>query len=749
MAFRRTSYMTILGLAYQSYNFELGMTRHLLQMANAARKATTLESESSSNHALALEHNDESIANKLESESDHEQAIALEDERERDAAAAEASHVESGEFASKAAEEESRAELRDAAAAAEESLSDREAEKGLADVGEAAALEMEIEADGFVVGTCNFVPGLDFVCDVVGGIAALQMEASAVQWTAKSALDFTAAATAKEQENANLAASAALHVHAGEDTDIAADLQSEAAEEEARAEEEAVGSKREEMNANAKLTESKEEQALSKEENVEADLEQTDSSQWFEKSLVHGLAAFWDALLASLVSLMAFLFFVVRACVMVLVPSVVGLTNYLPLAMMLPSGRNVQKSNGLGTSDRRILRQMSYFLIHCGTFFTGIITFFGKFETIEKVNTRSKGGIILLFTLFVASVQSTLLHVLPHYRSIQRDATSLAISCLCTLWRGSCVFFYAVAHLAPLILMETLSLWLIFGHGIFSPNLSKNAAVYILALLLSTFVHIYIFEREEGCKESSSKTSADDGCHIPYCNTTSDPDPFIDNNEALGNERDSLLESDRCIDRKRCSGSDINATNEILELGPDGQGCVDIYPRHKITGYQSVTHDGSEKMPCHHSSSTDNYTAHLMATICLEDNYTSIDSKHDDKVVGAFDCRRILGEVSSATKKYFSVLQFPFEVLVMCCMFTFLKSSIPICKRLLPIFYKEFVGSHQRWFIIFIGAGVSISIVAFSWCLYGSSKKKSSNVHIGLFTGESVRTTIRSFLSDE
>jgi len=751
MALRRTSYVIVLGLAYQSYRFKLATDHHLLEMADAARNATTLESEYERNSALSTKNSDQSAADKLESESIHERVVALEAESERHAAAAESAHASSVEFASKAGEEESQAEIRETAAAADEVIYDTDMKKALAEAAEAAEIQAKLETDSVSTGACGFIPGLHFMCDLVGGSADVRMQdqTSAAKWSAKSALDTTAAATAKEQENMNLAASATLHVQAGEDSNMSVELQNKAVEEQARSDEAAGNAKEGDLKANAKNTESKEEEALSKEEKMESDSGEVTSNQWWEKSLMHGLAAFWDAILAGLVSLMAFLFFIVRACVTVLVPSVTELTNYLPLVMMLPSERGYQKSKKLTTSAWGVLRQISYFYLHCGTFLTGIITYITQFEAIEKVDTRSKGGIILMFTLFVASLQSFLLHVLPQYRNIKKEATSLAMSYLCAMWRGSCVFFCAVAHLVPLILMETLSLWIIFGHGVFSPNLPKNTVPYIIGLLFFTFVHIYIFEREEICTQS--QTSADYEYPVPYSNSTSYSDTFVDNNEALNNERDSLLhvtmkdelvQSDLLLDGER-----YNITNGSDGFYPNEQRSTELLTIYNF-GYQDgYTQDNTSPQ----NFSTENQTLHIVGRHeDLRQDYKDVDSDHDDEVDTLFDSsRRILQQVSSITKNYFSVLQFPFEVLVMCCMFTLLKSSIPTCKRLWPIFCKDFIGSHQHLYILSIGVAFFTCVGAFLWCVYSSSKRKSSNVHIGLFTGESVRTTIQSILSNE
>jgi len=695
-------------------------------MANAARKAATLESESQTDSTLATKNNAQSTTDELESKSLHQHAVTLEEESERDAAAAEAARASTVEYASAAAEEEAQAEVREAAAVAEEAVYDAETEKALAEAAEVAGLEVEAEADGMAVGACEFIPFLDVLCDVVGGVAGLEMQTSAARWTAQSAIDIISAAAAKEQQDTNLVASAASHVQAEADADMATQLQNQAAEEQARSEEAAAGANEEQLQADAKLTESNEEQALSEEEKLKAESEQAQSGRWWIKSLLCGIAAFWDAILGACLSFMAFLFFTVRVCVAVVVPSVIQITNYLPLVMMIPNGRGHQISDEFFANTRDTLRQMSYFLLHCGVFFTGIITFFTKFETMEKLNTRSKGGVILLFALFVASVQSFLLHVLSRYKTNRSEGVPLAILYLHIMWRASCVFLCGVAYLVPLVIMETLSLWIIFGHSVFSPNVSQNAVPFaILCLIISALAHNYYFEGEEDCTDS--KASVDNICDISSGLAISDCDSFVQMNETHDHEKDLLLEV------TDLDSGNIDATNTSAELDLDEDGrALSIV---SISGYQSVVHDEitettipSGNIPTYHSK-------------CA-----TIGSEHDDEVLVASGIGSTLKQATSAGKHYFSVLQFPFEVLVMSCMFGLLKSSIPICKRLWPEFCKEFIGSHQRLSIILILVVVSVSVGAFFWCLYHSSKKKSSNIHVGLFTGESVRTTIHSFL---
>lgn len=700
MSLWRTSYVTILGLAYQSYRFEVTTERHLLNMANAARKAATLESEFQTDSALATENSDLSAADKLESESMQERAIALEEESERDAAAAEAASASGTEFVSKGIEEESQAEVHEATAVTEEAVYEADTEKALAEAAEAVALEVGTETDAAAVGTCEFIPGLNLFCDVIGGVAALDMQTSAARWVAKSAFDTSAAAAVKEQENANLVTSAALHVQAGENSEVAMDLKSKATEDQARSQEEAAAAKKAEMQADEKIAESEKEKALAEEEEIKADSEQIESSRWWEKSLVHGLAAFWTSVLSGFMSLMSCLFFFVRVVVAVLVPSVAEMTYYLPLITTLPSGTGSQESDERVASAIAILPKLSYFFLHCGVFFTGIITFLTKFELMDKFDTRSKGGVILIFAMFVASVQSLLLHVLPQHRIIRRQAGSFTMFCLHTMCRASCVFLCAIAYLVPLIIMETLSLWVIFGHDIFSPNLSQNTLpLFILGLLLSVLVHIRLFEREDAYTENNSSMKSDSS---------------MDSSKAIGSERDLLLDVE-------------------LTAGEEEQLNV------PSIDYQSVVYNSSVEGGLPSEAAVERQAA-------LGQANTGAGFKQNNDTIVAIDSNATFKEFFARAKQYFSVLHFPFEVLVICCMFTLVKSSIPTLKRLWPIFCKEFIDSHPKWVIILIGASISIVIAAFCWCLHRSSKNKPSTMHAGLFTGETIRTSVHTIL---
>ena len=171
-------------------------------------------------------------------------------------------------------------DAREAEAAAEEAVYDADTEKGLTEAAKAVALEVELEADATAVSACEFIPGLNLFCDVVGGVAALEMETSFSRWAAKSALDISAAVAVKEEENINLATSAALHLQAGENRDTAVGLEEKAAEEMARSEEEAAAAKKEEIKADEKLAESENEKALAEEEELKAESEQIESSSW-------------------------------------------------------------------------------------------------------------------------------------------------------------------------------------------------------------------------------------------------------------------------------------------------------------------------------------------------------------------------------------------------------------------------------------------------------------------------------------
>jgi len=673
MALQRASYTTVIGLVFQSYHFEQAATQHLLIMGNAARKAATFNSAAENDNVVSAEIIEKSTADKLQSESIRKHSIALQKESKEDTLQAQADRLSSREFTAKAAEEESQANLYEATALAEERIYELDTKKALREAAVVTESEARIEADGVATGFCEFIPGLDILCDLVGGATAVRMQTSAVTSSAESAVDFAAAASAKENEDANLVASEGLHAQAENDGQMEIQLESEADEEQMKADTTAAAAKKEEMQADAKFAESKEEEALSKKEALKADYENEESSRLWKKSIVHGLAAFWDGILSVLISSVAFLFFAFRVYIAIIVPCVAEL-----LCTTLLQAQSEHIVNARLFSEMQFFRKFSYFLLHCGVFFTAMILFFPNFyENLDDLNIRSKGGVILIFSFFVGSLQSMLLHMLPYCTRVCRTA-SIMNSTAGNIW----IFFVAIVHLMPLVIMETISLWVLFGHDILLFNLRPNPMPYVLGLLISVIFHVYLFEGKD-----SSGHGDGNGFGVLLFKSE-----FYVDHEKKANESAPLLKvaEGHGFVESYCSGEDVGTLGNIRN--------------EKIAPGSVVSQNTQER--CH--------------------------------ISWLYCGRETLERIHVTCKLFFSDLQFPFEILIICCTFSLLKSSIPICQRLLPIFRNEFLHTHTNWSLTLMGILLSIGLVILLWGLHQTSKNKSS-LHFGLLSGESLR----------
>jgi len=737
MTLLRTSYATVIGLALQSYRFEQSATRHLLEMNNAALKAANLDSKSESDAALSVEKSARSEEQATAAEALSKHALVLEEESKEQAAAAEADRVSSAEFTTKMAEEESQAGVHEAAATAEEIIYDTDTKKALAEAAEAAELEARTEADGLATGFCEFIPGLDVLCDVIGGLSAVRMETQSATIAGQSVLDFAEAATAKEQEDANIAASEALNIQVEQDEKMVVQLQNKAAGEQARSEELAAEAKKEQLQAKEKMSESEEEAALSKQEKIKADTEMENSSTLWKKSIVHGLAAFWDVIWSTLISFVALLFFVIRVYVAILVPCIIDLTSSLPVLI----SRGDTTANANEVIGNAFFRQISYFLLHCGTFFIAIITFFPSFKALGELDVRSKGGIILMFSFYVACFQSFLLHVLPDYnRTDKRHATSKLKS---IMWRACGVFLHAIVHFVPLVIMETISLWVIFGENIFTPIFSPNTTPFVLGLLFSVLIHIYLFERVD-----------DNGLANDCCGLHSISNLSINGNKAYFIESDSLLnvepKHDLYLFKSDLSNEDYNAckagnTNWHSDLySSNGKKSEARSSSNTLSSCDISLDDGSSQGRASELNGiktlkSNNYDEDAMERhVEYNCKGSEVDLEHYYSVIISA-CGVFIKRITSSVKDYFSALQFPFEMLVICCTFTLLKSSLPRYQKLVPVFQHDFISSHHHWYLELIGVLLFIGFMASLWCLYRAGKNKSSTLHLGLLTGETLR----------
>lgn len=313
-----------------------------------------------------------------------------------------------------AAEEQTEAELHEASAAVEEAAFEAETEKALAEAAEAAEYEAETEADALATGFCQFIPGVDILCDVVGGASSLALEAAAAKWLAESAVDGAAATADKVKENADVDAAASLELQVEKDEEISAELNAKSNEEQMSSKEHETLAEEDETQAEIKLDQSEEESVLAEEEEATSAEEETESGEQWKKSATHGLSAMWNALAAFTMATFSVLFFAIRIYTAVLLPDAVSVINFFPATMQLPNGTRPRSLAAfLGNAWILLpLREVSYTSLHAGIFMLSVIVFSDKFAMLKDFDIRSRGGNILLFAIFAATLQATFLHAI-------------------------------------------------------------------------------------------------------------------------------------------------------------------------------------------------------------------------------------------------------------------------------------------------------------------------------------------------
>ena len=215
------AYLSVLGLTYQSCRFKASMSENLVKMATEAAQVALHQEAAESDFALSTQEHDTAIMDETKGETLQEEADALIVKADQDEAMAATEETVADEQAVKAVGEEEQAGEHFAEAGSLQAAVD--ADRVDAGVESAAAARTEFTAHGDELGTgiCEFVPVLDVVCDILGGTAAVGLEAKAAKDAAESAAFLAAAVEAESKEKAEMALAVKLQGEATEDGEVA------------------------------------------------------------------------------------------------------------------------------------------------------------------------------------------------------------------------------------------------------------------------------------------------------------------------------------------------------------------------------------------------------------------------------------------------------------------------------------------------------------------------------------------------
>lgn len=493
--------MSVMGLTYQSSRLQTSMSEHLMKMAKEASRAAAHQEPADADLALSSQEMKKAAIDKTKGQALQEEADALFAKGEEDEALAATEETAADGEAAKAAGEEEQAVAKFAEAGSLQAAVDADRIEAGAESAAAARAEFTAHGDELGTGICEFVPVLDVVCDILGGTAAVGLEATAAKDAAESAALIAGAVEAETKEKAEMAFAVELQSEAAEDGEVATEGHAAAAQLETEAETELAEAQEEETAAQERQGQSVIEEEAAEEEEGKAMEEEAQSDASFVKSAEHGVAACWDACFATVVSLVAVGFFAVRFTSMIALSA----TTHLP------------RVTSYGASGFP-LRHFSQISLHCIIF--GItLGYFGSsfFAYFDSLQARARGGIILLFALNVAAAQALLLHSLPVIWSLDGSCTS-------RLKAFSWAFLSSVACLFPLIILEFLILRVTFGTSLFTAKMLNELQEWYIWVVFgfSLISYYWLFERRGAAQSEIQTVRVISGSESPSWNSNNE-----------------------------------------------------------------------------------------------------------------------------------------------------------------------------------------------------------------------------------
>jgi hypothetical protein len=465
------SYTTMIGLAGQSSRWKTAMERELTLASQKASQATAWQAASAEDKAAS-----EALAE--ESRVEQDKATYLQEKAERLAVKA-----KSGQTKAAMAKEEAEGLSVEAAgmeaesdallveAGADETIVEKDTVRGTKEAVLAADDAGATEADEAATAACQLIPVLDVVCDVVGGVAAVGLESQSVRYAAMAAENFAAAAAVQVEVDSATAEATELQTKATQEAEEAEALESEATALETQAEEELAQAQADEADAEKNLAHSVLDEASAGEEDAKAAAEEDATASAWDESVQHGASACGNALIMSVISAFAILFWSLRIAGSALLPCIT-------------SGKVWVAGFSSGHSNRFVpaaVHNLSHICNHIGFF----VIFFGVWGApilrLRHLSIKSMGGVLLGFAASASAAQSLLMHALPkggqHEGSLQAR-----ISTICH------EFTRRMLVLCPLTVFEILLLWVNAGTELFVPSVVHLAQSWYLFVVLAATV---------------------------------------------------------------------------------------------------------------------------------------------------------------------------------------------------------------------------------------------------------------------
>ena len=496
MAARIVSYWSFMGLSIQTSRWERAMVKNLVEMGEALSKSAALHASAVEEESVAAETEARAGTEKAQAAKLQEEAVALKGEAEANLNIAASDEAKAEELETEIAALEVDIAAHGAAAAADETLAEEESGQAVLDAAEAARIESLARGEEIGVAFCELVPILDVACDIVGGVATVSLESGAAAEAVKAAGELAVASAAQIEEESEFAQSAVSEENIATDQSLESGVQADAAQKSELAKEEQLESEEKETEADALFEKSETDETLAEQEESSAAVEDADAEREAAVAVERGVAAAWNAALASVCGLLALLFFATRVVMGVIIPGTIRLCDML-------STRTSTHSRSFGGAFVR--RTWSYIFQHCLIFLVTGLSFQSLFVNLTSVSLKARGGILLSFACVAAFVHSIVLDIFP--RAISRIDTS------CQLVSH---FIRRITVLPFLYTIEALIFWVLSGSSFFGQHVFHGTILILfwMALALSLLGHVFAldvpFLREVGRVHHGSALTSDE-----------------------------------------------------------------------------------------------------------------------------------------------------------------------------------------------------------------------------------------------
>lgn len=531
-------YALALWLALQSWTWQDALQRHATEMSVALMAAAQAHGAATTQQELAVASRQEAAAQQAAAKTLQEEAAVLLEQSTSNAAMAAAEQEQAKTVHTEIVFDQEESAAATATAALEQVSAQEELTAAVVNTAAVTRWESAAQAEEIGTGLCEFVPGLDVLCTVVGGATTLAWHGLATVNTEQAAAELVVASAIQVDEDKHVTAAAMWESKAVEDTAMVVTLQNEQATNTEMAQQEHVAAEEKQSRADLLLEQAQTEQEMATQQEVMSAEEQSEAVSLAARASQKAVISCWDAIMASICGFMSLSFFVVQVVSRIL-PHIVSGMSTTPIS-------------------QTFCRDLGYNIQHCLIFCLFVVTFANSLHVLHKLSLRARGGILVKFAAVGSLIQTVVLHVLP--------------MCLASLNLRH-VLLHAMRFLLSLFelyLLEILCVYSVTGTAFASCELLQRCGCYWalcwLLALLPLGAHVVFLEIPLQLQQTKEYVESRKGEKTPATETDALLPTITKPTASKGRTGNQVMRLTKCEDWWTLFGRDLASMKLPLEL---------------------------------------------------------------------------------------------------------------------------------------------------------------------------------------